>query len=82
VHGLLFQNAFSPFFGWLLAAGSLFAIGLYLLPGALSLWGGVLIAYNPCPPCSGSAGAMRCSASRWWSWPWASTSPRQRWGWC
>jgi len=92
VHALLFQHAFSPFFGWLLAAGSLFAIaaalplflpsltapwialaallislhaylldlfnfsfaiGLYLLPGALSLWGGVLIAYNPCPPLLG-----------------------------
>ena len=92
VFGLLFQHAFSPFFGWLLAAGSLFAIaavlplflpsltapwillaallislhaylldlfnfsfaiGLYLLPGALTVWGGVLIAYNPCPPLLG-----------------------------
>lgn len=92
IYGLLFQNAFSPFFGWLLAVASLFAIaaclplflpalapawiclaavlislhaylldlfnfsfaiGLYLLPGALSLWGGVLIAYNPCPPLLG-----------------------------
>jgi len=92
IYSLLFQNAFSPFFGWLIAAASLFsiaaclplflpslapawiffaallislhtylldlfnfgfAIGLYLLPGALSLWGGVLIAYNPCPPLLG-----------------------------
>ena len=92
IYGLLFQNAFSPFFGWLIAAASLFsiaaclplflpslapawiflaallislhtylldlfnfgfAIGLYLLPAALSLWGGVLIAYNPCPPLLG-----------------------------
>jgi len=92
IYGLLFQNAFSPFFGWLIAAASLFsiaaclplflpslapawiflaallislhtylldlfnfgfAIGLYLLPAALSLWGGVLMAYNPCPPLLG-----------------------------
>lgn len=30
VHALLFQHAFSPFFGWLLAAGSLFAIAAAL----------------------------------------------------
>ena len=92
IYGLLFQNAFSPFFGWLMAAAVLFsmaaclplflpslapawiflaallislhaylldlfnfgfAVGLYLLPAALSLWGGVLIAYNPCPPLLG-----------------------------
>lgn len=92
IYGLLFQDAFSPFFGWLMAAACLyaiaaclplflpsltpawiflaallislhtfvldlfnfgFAIGLYLLPAALSLWGGVLIAYNPCPPLLG-----------------------------
>ena len=92
IYGLLFQDAFSPFFGWLIAAGSLFAIaaclplflpslapawialaallislhtflldlfnfgfaiGLYLLPAALSLWGGVLLAYNPGPPLLG-----------------------------
>lgn len=89
VYGLLFQQAYSPFFGWLIAAGSLyvlasalavfvpavsppwicllallisghaylldlfnfsFAIGLYLLPAALSVWGGVLIAYRSGPP--------------------------------
>ncbi len=92
IYGLLFQNSFSPFFGWLLAAGSLyavaaatavfcplitpawafllalvvslhsyildlfnfsFAIGLYLLPAALSIWGGVLMAYGPPAPLLG-----------------------------
>lgn len=92
IYGLLFQYSFSPFFGWLLAAGSIFsiaaclplfvpslsarwiclaallislhaylldlfnfsfAIGLYLLPAALSVWGGVLIAFNPALPLLG-----------------------------
>ena len=92
LYPLLFQNSFSPFFGWLLAAFSLyavaaatavflplispawacllalllslhsylldlfnfsFAIGLYLLPAALSIWGGVLIAYGPPRPLLG-----------------------------
>lgn len=92
VYGVLFQNAFSPFFGWLIAAGSIytlaaalalfvpavtppwicllallisghaylldlfnfsFAIGLYLLPAALSVWGAVLIAYRSGPPLLG-----------------------------
>jgi len=92
VYGLLFQHAYSPFFGWLLAAGSIyalaaalavfvpavkppwicllallisghaylldlfnfsFAIGLYLLPAALSVWGAVLIAYRKGPPLLG-----------------------------
>jgi hypothetical protein len=92
VYGFLFQNAFSPFFGWLIAAGSIyalaaalavfvpavtppwicllallisghaylldlfnfsFAIGLYLLPAALSVWGAVLIAYRNRPPLLG-----------------------------
>lgn len=92
MYGLLFQDSFSPFLGWLLAGASLFAmaaclglfqpllsptwillaallfslhaylldlfnfsfaIGLYLLPAALSVWGGVLIAYNPAPPLLG-----------------------------
>lgn len=92
IYGLLFQQAFSPFFGWLLAAASLFAIaaclplflpalsppwialaallislhaylldlfnfsfaiGLYLVPAALSVWGGVLMAFNPAPPLLG-----------------------------
>ncbi|MGB7565229.1 MAG: hypothetical protein WBM08_10810 [Prochlorococcaceae cyanobacterium] len=85
VYTLLFQNSFSPFFGWLIAGGSLyalaavttvfsplitpawvcllalvvslhayvldlfnfsFAIGLYLLPAALSVWGAVLMGYT------------------------------------
>ena len=92
VYGSLFQHAFSPFFGWLIAAGSIyalaaalaifvpavtppwicllallisghaylldlfnfsFAIGLYLLPAALSVWGAVLIAYRSGPPLLG-----------------------------
>ncbi|MEI7951172.1 MAG: hypothetical protein WCH37_00605 [Synechococcaceae cyanobacterium ELA182] len=92
IYPLLFQNSFSPFFGWLLAAGSLyavaaatvvfcplitpawacllalllslhsytldlfnfsFAIGTYLLPAALSIWGGVLMAYGPPAPLLG-----------------------------
>jgi hypothetical protein len=92
VYGALFQHAYSPFFGWLLAAGSIyvlaaalalfvpavtppwvcllallisghaylldlfnfsFAIGLYLLPAALSVWGGVLIAYRRGAPLLG-----------------------------
>lgn len=92
IYGLLFQQSFSPFFGWLLAAASIFAIaaclplfqpalsppwlalaallislhaylldlfnfsfaiGLYLLPAALSVWGGVLMAYKPAPPLLG-----------------------------
>ncbi|MCX5950439.1 MAG: hypothetical protein NT158_04535 [Cyanobacteria bacterium] len=92
VYGSLFQHAYSPFFGWLLAAGSIyalaaalalfvpavtppwicllallisghaylldlfnfsFAIGLYLLPAALSVWGAVLIAYRTGPPLLG-----------------------------
>ena len=92
IYPLLFQNSFSPFFGWLLAAGSLyamaaatavfcplitpawacllalvvslhsytldlfnfsFAIGLYLLPAALSIWGGVLMGYGPPLPLLG-----------------------------
>lgn len=92
IYPWLFQNSFSPFFGWLLAAGSLyavaaatavffplmtpawvcllalvvslhtymldlfnfsFAIGLYLLPAALSIWGGVLMAYGPPAPLLG-----------------------------
>jgi hypothetical protein len=31
-----------------------FAIGVYLLPAPLSLWGGVLMAYSPWPPLLGS----------------------------
>lgn len=92
VYGVLFQHAYSPFFGWLIAAGSIyalaaalalfvpavtppwicllallisghaylldlfnfsFAIGLYLLPAALSVWGAVLIAYRSGPPLLG-----------------------------
>lgn len=92
IYSWLFQNSYSPFFGWLLAAGSLyavaaatavfcpwitpawacllallvslhgytldlfnfsFAIGLYLLPAALSVWGGVLMAYGPPTPLLG-----------------------------
>jgi len=92
VYGSLFQHAYSPFFGWLLAAGAIyslatalalfvpavtppwicllallisghaylldlfnfsFAIGLYLLPAALSVWGAVLIAYRKGPPLLG-----------------------------
>jgi hypothetical protein len=92
IYTLLFQNSFSPFFGWLLAAASLygiaaatalfcplitpawicllalivslhsyildlfnfsFAIGIYLLPAALSIWGGVLMAYGPPKPLLG-----------------------------
>jgi len=92
VYGVFFQHAFSPFFGWLIAAGSIyalaaalavfvpavtppwtcllallisghaylldlfnfsFAIGLYLLPAALSIWGAVLIAYRSGPPLLG-----------------------------
>lgn len=84
VYTLLFQNSFSPFFGWLIAGLSIyglaavttvfsplitpawvcllalliaahaylldlfnfsFAIGLYLLPAALSVWGAVLMGY-------------------------------------
>lgn len=30
-----------------------FAIGLYLLPAALSVWGRVLMAFNPAPPLLG-----------------------------
>ncbi len=98
IYPLLFQNSFSPFFGWLLAAGSLyavaaatavfcplitpawacllalvlslhsytldlfnfsFAIGTYLLPAALSIWGGVLMAYGPPTP---------LLARRWLDW--------------
>ena len=61
----LFQPLLSP--AWILLAALLislhaylldlfnfsFAIGLYLLPAALSVWGGVLIAYNPAPPLLG-----------------------------
>lgn len=85
VYTILFQNSFSPFFGWLIAGLSLyglaavttvfsplitpawvcllallvaahaylldlfnfsFAIGLYLLPAALSVWGAVLMGYS------------------------------------
>lgn len=92
IYRLLFQYSFSPFFGWLLAAASIFAIaaslplfqpsisgrwiafaalltslhayfldlfnfsfsiGLYLLPAALSVWGAVLIGFNPAPPLLG-----------------------------
>ncbi len=92
VYGPLFQHAFSPFFGWLLAAGSIyclaaalaqfvpavtppwicllallisghaylldlfnfsFAIGLYLLPAALAVWGALLIAYRKGQPLLG-----------------------------
>jgi hypothetical protein len=92
VYGVIFQNSFSPFFGWLIAASSIyalatalavfvpavtppwicllallisghaylldlfnfsFAIGLYLLPAALSVWGAVLIAYRSGPPLFG-----------------------------
>ncbi len=92
IYGALFQHAYSPFFGWLLAAGSIyvlaaalalfvpavtppwicllallisghayqldlfnfsFAIGLYLLPAVLSVWGAVLIAYRSGPPLLG-----------------------------
>jgi hypothetical protein len=92
VYGPLFQHSYSPFFGWLLAAGSIyslaaalalfvpavtppwvcllailisghaylldlfnfsFAIGLYLLPATLSVWGAVLIAYRKAPPLLG-----------------------------
>jgi len=92
VYGSLFQHAYSPFFGWLIAAGSIyalaaalalfvpavtppwicllallisghaylldlfnfsFAIGLYLLPAALSVWGAVLIAYRTGQPLLG-----------------------------
>ncbi|MCP9772345.1 glucosyltransferase domain-containing protein [Synechococcus sp. Tobar12-5m-g] len=84
VYTLLFQNSFSPFFGWLIAGLSIyglaavttvfsplitpawvcllalliaahaylldlfnfsFAIGLYLLPATLSVWGAVLMGY-------------------------------------
>ena len=84
IYTLLFQNSFSPFFGWLIAGLSIyglaavttvfsplitpawvcflslliaahaylldlfnfsFAIGLYLLPAALSVWGAVLMGY-------------------------------------
>ncbi len=61
----LFQPLLSP--AWILLAALLislhaylldlfnfsFAIGLYLLPATLSVWGGVLIAYNPAPPLLG-----------------------------
>lgn len=92
VYGLLFQDSFSPFLGWCIAAASIFGIsaclplfqarlvegwilfaalliashsylldlfnfsfviGIYLLAGLLSVWGGVLIAYNPAPPLLG-----------------------------
>jgi len=61
----LFQPLLSP--AWILLAALLlslhaylldlfnfsFAIGLYVLPAALSVWGGVLIAYNPAGPLLG-----------------------------
>jgi len=92
IYGVLFQDSFSPFLGWCIAAASIFGIaaclplfqaqlmggwiffaalliashaylldlfnfsfviGLYLLPGLLSIWGGVLIAYNPASPLLG-----------------------------
>ena len=41
IYGLLFQNAFSPFFGWLIAAASLFSIAACLplfLPSLAPAW--------------------------------------------